>query len=189
MSFLSTIFTESANPFTRPLRWLLNIIRHPIHFLRVLWPFGWARRSIVLLVMQTLDNSVKVNLKRRWWWPFKRSLISKSEHRREKVPVYIPKAQEVTLALAKKTGGIPQSPVNEVLLNTGITAHILGGCPIGKNRVYGYEGLYVVDGSMIPANLGVNPSLTITAMAEHAMNHIPPKNRHESKEPAGHARS
>jgi cholesterol oxidase len=199
MSFLSTIFTESANPFTRPLRWLLNIIRHPIHFLRVLWPFGWARRSIVLLVMQTLDNSVKVNLKRRWWWPFKRSLISKSEHRREKVPVYIPKAQEVTLALAKKTGGIPQSPVNEVLLNTGITAHILGGCPIGpdskrgvidgKNRVYGYEGLYVVDGSMIPANLGVNPSLTITAMAEHAMNHIPPKNRRESKEPAGHARS
>jgi len=51
--------TESANPFTRPLKWLLNIIRHPIHFLRVLWPFGWARRSIVLLVMQTLDNSVQ----------------------------------------------------------------------------------------------------------------------------------
>ncbi|MBW1724901.1 MAG: cholesterol oxidase, partial [Deltaproteobacteria bacterium] len=75
----------------------------------------------------------------------------------------------------------------------------LGGCPMGpdskrgvvdgKNRVYGHEGLYVVDGSTIPANLGVNPSLTITAMAEHAMNHIPPKNRHESKEPAGHARS
>jgi cholesterol oxidase len=199
MSFLSTIFIEGANPLTRPLKWLFNILRHPIHFLRVLWPFGWARRSIILLVMQTLDNSVKVNLKRRWWWPFGRSLISKREHQREKVPVYIPKAQEVTLALAKKTGGIPQSPVNEVLLNTGITAHILGGCPIGpnskqgvidgKNRVYGHEGLYVVDGSMIPANLGVNPSLTITAMAEHAMKHIPPKNGRKAKEQTGHARS
>lgn len=108
------------------------------------------------------------------------------------MPVYIPKAQEVTRALAQKTGGIPQSAVNEVFLNTGITAHILGGCPIGpdskrgvidgKNRVYGYEGLYVVDGSMIPANLGVNPSLTITAMAEHAMKHIPSKKGREAKE-------
>jgi cholesterol oxidase len=59
----------------------------------------------------------------------------------------------------------------------------------GKNRVYGHEGLYVVDGSMIPANLGVNPSLTITAMAEHAMKHIPPKKKRESEEPGGHARS
>ena len=91
----------------------------------------------------------------------------------------------VTQALAEKTGGIPQSAVSEVLLNTGITAHILGGCPIGpdpdrgvidgRNRVYGHENIYVVDGSMIPANLGVNPGLTITAMAEHAMSHVPPK--------------
>lgn len=189
MSFLSTIFIEESNPLIRPFKWLLNIIRHPITFLRVLWPFGWARRTIILLVMQTLDNSVSVYLKRRWWWPFSRLLVSKREDKREKVPVYIPQAQAVTKALAKKTGGIPQSAVNEVLLNTGITAHILGGCPIGQdpeqgvidgqNRVYGYEGMYVVDGSMIPANLGVNPSLTITAMAEHAMSHIPPKKGRE----------
>jgi cholesterol oxidase len=185
MSFLSTVFTKGGNPLTRPLKWLFNIMRHPLNFLRILWPFGWARRSIILLVMQTLDNSVRVYHKRQWWWPFKHSLASKREHKREKVPVYIPQAQEITQALAQKTGGIPQSAVNEVLLNTGITAHILGGCPIGpnpeqgvideKNRVYGHEGLYVVDGSMIPANLGVNPSLTITAMAEHAMSHIPSK--------------
>ena len=185
MSFLATIFTESANPLLRPLKWLMTIVRHPLTFLRVLWPFGWARRSIILLVMQTLDNSVKVYRKRRWWWPFGYALASKRENKREKVPVYIPQAQKVTRELSKKTGGIPQSPINEVLTNTGLTAHILGGCPIGptpeqgvidgKNRVYGYKGMYVIDGSMIPANLGVNPSLTITAMAEHAMSHIPPK--------------
>ena len=161
------------------------MVRHPFSFLRILWPFRWARRSIILLVMQTLDNSVKVYRKRRWWWPFGYAFASQREGKREKVPVYIPQAQELTKALSKKTGGIPQSPINEVLLNTGITAHVLGGCPIGpspeqgvidsKNRVYGYKGMYVVDGSMIPANLGVNPSLTITAMAEHAMSHIPPK--------------
>ncbi len=187
MSFLSTIFTEGGHPATRPFKWFLNIIRHPFTFLRVLWPFGWARRSIILLVMQTIDNSIQVYRKRRWWLPFKRSLVSKREHEREKIPVYIPIAQKITKALAKKIDGIPQSAVNEVLLNTGITAHILGGCPIGpnpeqgvidgQNRVYGYKGMYVVDGSMIPANLGVNPSLTITAMAEHAMSHIPKKEK------------
>ena len=72
-----------------------------------------------------------------------------------------------------------------MVLNVPTTAHILGGAPMGtspadgvvdaRNRVFGYDNLYVVDGSMIPANLGVNPSLTITAMAEHAMSHIPPK--------------
>jgi len=184
MSLLSTIFIEAGNPLMRRLKWLANIICHPINFLQLLWPFGWARRSIILLVMQTLDNSVRVSFKRRWWWPFKRSLVSKREFHREKVPVFIPQAQMVTKALAHKTGGIPQSSINEVLLNTGITAHILGGCPIGpndaqgvidgQNRVYGHKGLYVIDGSMVPANLGVNPGLTITAMAEHAMSHIPP---------------
>jgi len=183
MSLLSTIFIEARNPLVRRLKWMANIIRHPINFLRVLWPFGWARRSIILLVMQTLDNSVRVSFKRRWWWPFKQSLVSKQEFRRKKVPIFIPQAQQVTKALAYKTGGIPQSSVNEVLLNTGITAHILGGCPMGppergvidgQNRVYGHKGLYVIDGSMISANLGVNPGLTITAMAEHAMSHISP---------------
>ena len=101
------------------------------------------------------------------------------------MPAYIPQAQAVTQALSKKTGGIQGNAINEVLLNKGTSAHILGGCAIGpnpelgvidgQNRVYCYKGMYVVDGSMIPANLGVNPSLTITAMAEHAMSHIPPK--------------
>jgi len=185
MSFLATVFTESRYPLLRPFKWFFSIIRHPVTFWQTVWPVGWAKRSIILLVMQTIDNSLKVYQKRRWWWPFKISLLSSPEYKRKRAPVYIPQAHAVTRALAEKTGGIPQSAVSEVLLNTGITAHILGGCPIGpdpdrgvidgRNRVYGHENIYVVDGSMIPANLGVNPGLTITAMAEHAMSHVPPK--------------
>jgi cholesterol oxidase len=185
MGFFSTIFTEGDNSNTRPLKWLWNLICHPLIFMRHLFPFGWARRTIILLVMQTLDNSVMAFRKRRWWWPFCRTLVSKREQQRERVPAYIPQAQAVTKALAEKVGGIPANAINEVLLNIGTTAHILGGCVMGlnpdlgvidgENRVYGYEGMYVVDGSMIPANLGVNPSLTITAMAEQTMSHIPPK--------------
>ena len=187
MGFFGTILTDGDRPHIRPFRWLYNILRHPLTFLRTLWPFGWAQRTIILLVMQTLDNSVKVLRKRRWWLPFYKVLVSEGEQKRNKVPTYIPQAQKVTKALAEKINGIPQNAINEVLLNIGTTAHILGGCPMGpdpdqgvidgKNQVYGYEGMWVVDGSMIPANLGVNPALTITAMAEYAMSHIPPKDK------------
>ena len=101
------------------------------------------------------------------------------------MPAYIQVGQDVTKRFAKKVNGVPRNAVSEVLFDRGLTAHILGGCVIGpdpengvidgQNRVYGYEGMYVVDGSMIPANLGVNPSLTITAMAEYAMSNIPEK--------------
>ncbi len=185
MSFLATIYVDAPHPWVRRLKWLAAICRHPAGFLRSLWPGGWARRTIILLVMQTVDNSLRLVRKRRWWWPFNPSLVSVPENRKKQAPVRIPQAHRVTRALAEKTGGVAQSAVSEALLNTGITAHILGGCPIGpdpgkgvidgKNRVYGHESIYVVDGSMIPANLGVNPGLTITAMAEHAMSHIPSK--------------
>ena len=192
ISFLvATIFTENTTPLVRPLKWLGTILRHPLVYLRTLWPFGWAKRTIILLVMQTLENSIRVDRKRRWWWPFGKMLVSEREEKRIKVPACIPQAQTATKILAEKMNGIPQNAFNEVLFNIGTTAHILGGCAIGpdpqsgvidgQNRVYGYKGMYIVDGSMIPANLGVNPSLTITAMAEHAMSYIPPKDGH-SKE-------
>ncbi len=186
LSFLATLQTEvTPRAWQRPFRWLGQVLRHPLDFLRVLWPFGWARKSIILLVMQSLDNSIRVFRKRRWWFPFKRTLVSEREDQHDKVPATIAVAQPLTRELGRQMNGIPQNALNEVFLNTAITAHILGGCPIGstaeegvidgQNRVYGYDGLMVVDGSMIPANLGVNPSLTITAMAEQAMSHVPPK--------------
>jgi cholesterol oxidase len=185
LGILATLFTEAGPPKTRILRWLGNIFCHPVLFLRTLWPFGWAQRTIILLVMQTLDNSMQVYRRRRWWRLFGRSLVSRREDHRARVPACIAQAQQAVKILAEKMDGYPQNTVNEVLLNVGTTAHILGGCIIGpdpqngviddQNRVYGHPGLYVVDGSMIPANLGVNPSLTITAMAEHAMSQVPPK--------------
>jgi cholesterol oxidase len=98
----------------------------------------------------------------------------------------IPESTEVAMQLAAKSGGTVLSPFYEPLLDIPTTAHLLGGCCMGdsagtgvidaRHRVYGYEGLYVVDGSTISANLGVNPSLTITALAERAMSFIPPCN-------------
>ena len=123
---VATQFTEAAPPLIRPLKWLWNHLRHPINFLRMLWPFGWARRTIILLVMQTLENSIRVHRKRRWWWPFSWSLVSRREDDREKVPACIPQAQTATRILAREMHGVPQNAVNEVLFNIGTTAHILG---------------------------------------------------------------
>lgn len=185
MGTLLTVFTEGGNKWTRPLRWLGQIFRHPVDAMRVFWPFGWARRSIVLLVMQTLDNSLRAELGRRWWWPWKKSLRTRTEDEQAPSPVEIPQAQQATKALAKQSGGLPQNAIFEVLFNMSATAHILGGCPIGEDaahgvvdaagQVYGHPGLYVVDASIIPANLGVNPSLSITALAEHVMAQIAEK--------------
>jgi len=184
LSFLDTPMVDGG-PLTRPVNWVLNNLRHPIDFLRSCWPFGWARRSVILLVMQTLDNSIRMYRKRRWWWPFRRTLATEKEVKRQRIPAMIPAAQEATRLAAHHANAVPKNVITEVLFNMGFTAHILGGCAIGpdpergvidgRNRVYGHDGLFVVDGSMIPANLGVNPSLTITAMAEHAMSHVPAK--------------
>ena len=103
----------------------------------------------------------------------------------ERVPAYIPAANDMARRFAKKMGGYPGSAITEAILDVPTTAHILGGCVMGTspedgvidshNRVFGYDNFYVVDGSMVGANLGVNPSLTITALAEHAMSHVPAK--------------
>ncbi|HEX2223067.1 MAG TPA: GMC family oxidoreductase [Thermoanaerobaculia bacterium] len=182
MSFLGTLLVDGGSRLGRPLRWLGTCLRHPVDFLRTLNPFGWARRSTILLVMQTLDNSIRLERARRWFWPFSKGLTSRRAPGEPGIPSYIPVANEGARHLAKTTGAFPSSAINEVLLNVPTTAHILGGAAMGsspeegvidsRNRVFGYENLYVIDGSMIPGNLGVNPSLTITALAEHAMSHI-----------------
>ncbi|MEO8504511.1 MAG: GMC family oxidoreductase [Acidobacteriota bacterium] len=185
MGGLGTLLTDGGSRLTRPLKWLGMCLRHPVDFLRTLVPFGWARRSTILLVMQSLDNSLKLVRKRPFYWPFKRVLTSQQDPTQPPIPTFIPVANQAARDLAQRTDGFPSSSINEVLLNVPTTAHILGGASMGsssadgvidgQNRVYGYENLYVIDGSMIPSNLGVNPSLTITAMAEHAMSHIPRK--------------
>jgi cholesterol oxidase len=179
MSLLSTYLTGAGPPWPRWLRWMGNALRHPLDFARAHWPFGWARRTAILLVMQPIASHMRLELVRRLWG---RALTSRlSEGRRP--PTYMPLANALAERMARKMDGVPQSGLHEVLLGTSSTAHILGGATMGSSpgegvcdpagRVFGYEDLYVADGSLVPANLGVNPALTITALAEHVMSRIP----------------
>ncbi len=183
ISFLFTLLTGKGTKLTRPLLWLGQLLRHPIRSLRALWPFAWSRRTLILLVMQTLDNAIRLRPKRRL---LGRGVKLQTEQDPEKPnPTFIPAADAVTRWMAERTGGIAQSGLTEAVFNIPTTAHILGGAVIGAdpehgvidagNRVFGYENLMVCDGAAIPANPGVNPSLTITALAEHAMSRIDPK--------------
>jgi cholesterol oxidase len=182
MSTLYTLLVGDGTRVTRPLKLLGQIVRHPVKFAKTLWPQGWSRRTIIVLVMQTLDNAIALRPK------LKRSgavrLQTEQDPERPN-PTFIPVANEAAEWLAKRTGGIAQSSLTEALINVPSTAHILGGAVIGhdpedgvvdsRQQVFGYENLLVCDGAAIPANVGVNPSLTITALAEHAMSKIPPK--------------
>jgi cholesterol oxidase len=185
MLLLGTPLTDGGGKIPRQLRWLGNIFRHPIDFLRIIKPWGKAETGTVVMAMQTADNHTRLVRKRRLLWPFTRTLTTQPDPDQPGIPSYIPVANEIAREVAAELDGIPQSTLNEVLLDTSTTAHILGGCGIGRDaehgvidssgRVFGYEGLYVMDGSMIGANLGVNPSLTITALAEHVCSRIPAK--------------
>ncbi len=183
MSRLFTVMTGPGTRVTRPLKWIGAMLRHPLRTLRLLWPFGWSRRTVILLVMQTTDAAMRLVPKRRRFSPGIRLRTEQDPERPN--PTYIPAAARVAEWFAERTGGIAQSGITESSLNIPTTAHILGGAVIGdgpehgvvdaRNRVYGYENLMVCDGAAIPANPGVNPSLTITALAEHAMAQVPPK--------------
>jgi cholesterol oxidase len=182
MSTLNTLLVGDGTRVTRPLKLLGQILRHPVNFAKILWPRGSSRRTIILLVMQTLDNAIALRPK------LKRNgevrLQTEQDPERPN-PTFIPVANEAAEWFAKRTGGIAQSSIMEATLNVPTTAHILGGAVIGhgpedgvvdaEQRVFGYQNLLVCDGAAIPANVGVNPSLTITALAEHAMSKVPPK--------------
>jgi cholesterol oxidase len=144
---------------------------------------GWAKRTTIMLVMQTEDNRIKLRLGRGLPTFGRRNLVSRPDAEAS-IPSKIEIGHHVTRRFAQLTNGIPSGTLNEALLNIPMTAHILGGCPFGADatdgvvdldcQVHGYPGLYVVDGSIVPANPGVNPSLTITALAEYAMSRVPP---------------
>ncbi len=181
MSTLYTLLVADGSRVTRPLKLLAQIVRHPVRFAQTLWPRGWSRRTIIVLVMQTLDNAIALRptLTRRG----EVRLQTEQDPSRPN-PTFIPVANEAAEWLAKRTGGVAQSSVMEATMNIPSTAHILGGAVIGADpdhgvvdagqRVFGYENLLVCDGAAVPANVGVNPSLTIAALAERAMSRIPP---------------
>jgi cholesterol oxidase len=181
MSLLHTLLVGDGTRVTRPLKLALAAIRHPLTFARLLDPRGWSRRTIILLVMQTLDNAIALRPRPG---PRGTMRLQTEQDPSKPIPTFIPVANEAAEWMAKRIGGIPQSSITEALANIPTTAHILGGAVIGRSpqegvvdarhRVFGYENLLVCDGSVVPANVGVNPSLTITALAERAMSLVPP---------------
>ena len=192
MGNLLTLLTGGGGRIPRSVRFLGNILRHPWEFIKSFWIFGWGARTPILLVMQTAENFVRLTFKRRWWRLGKKSLNTELVPGIPKVPSYIPIANEVAERMGEKINGQPMSAWTEVLFDVSSTAHILGGCVMGATSkegvvnfdgaIHGYSNLYVADGSNVPANLGVNPSLTITAIAEYIMAQIPDKSqRHNNK--------
>jgi len=171
MGLLSTILVDGGGRIPRPLRFVLQALRHPYVFLRSLSVRHWSEKTIIVLVMQTLDNSITVQRTKRG------KLTSAPGHGAPN-PTWIPVAHDATRRIAKEIGGFAGGTVGDIT-NVPMTAHIIGGCVISEtpatgvidayHRVHGYPTLHVVDGAAISANLGVNPSLTITAQAERAM--------------------
>jgi cholesterol oxidase len=170
-----------------------EVLRHPLYAPRLITTYKFAERTVILLVMQSLDNSLTVYPKRTRTGRIK---IKSRQGHGEPNPEWIPAANRAARLLAGNIGGMPGGTAGD-LLGMPLTAHILGGCVIGADaergvvdpyhRVFGYEGLHVVDGSAVPANLGVNPSLTITAMAERAMALWPNKGEADPRPRAGTA--
>jgi cholesterol oxidase len=180
MRMFYTLLVGDGTRLTRPLKLLGQILLHPQRFAQVLFAKRWSRRTIILLVMQTLDNAIALRPRKG---PFGTLWLRTEQDPERPNPTFIPVANQAAEWIAKRTGGIAQSSVMEALFNVPTTAHILGGAVIApdpehgvidaRQRVFGYENLLVCDGSAIPANVGVNPSLTITALAEHAMSYVP----------------
>jgi cholesterol oxidase len=184
MKVYMSVLVDGARPLRRALKTLAMMIRHPLRATASWRARQWNRRVSILTVMQHLDNQVAFRYGRGPYTFFRKGLLS-TDVPGKRAPSYLPVANRAARLFAEQTGGTPQNVWLESLLGMSITAHILGGCPIGRDRehgvidasheVFGYPGLYVVDGSSIPANVGVNPSLTITALAERCMSMIPDK--------------
>jgi cholesterol oxidase len=175
MGLLGTILVDDAGP----ARWLGAAARHPLAFARSLWLRRWSERTVILLAMQTCDNALRVRLKRG-------RLTTLDSN----APASIPVANEAARIAAKLIGGEPGSSINEVVLGTPTTAHILGGACVGTvvdryHRMLHEPGLHVLDGAAVNANLGVNPSLTIAAQAERACAHWPNHGETDRRPPLG----
>jgi cholesterol oxidase len=185
MRLLAIPMIEGANtPLKRLFKTLWHGITHLIEFFYAKVFSHWAKSSTILLIMQTEDSTLNVRRGRNLFTLFRRGLVSElpkgtSLSPDERI------SHGLTHDFAAKTNGIAQDTIPETLVGIPATAHLIGGCPMGADEnsgvvnanceVFNYPGLYVVDGSIIPANPGINPSLTIAALAEYAMSRIPAK--------------
>jgi cholesterol oxidase len=192
MGMLNTLLTDGGTRRHRWFQFLVTMLRNPLQ-LRLLIPRKWSERVIILLVMQSLNNSITVLRKKG---RFGRGKLTSTQGVGEPNPTWIPVANAAARQLAENVGGMPGGIWGD-LMNIPLTAHFIGGCAIGDSpttgvidpyqRLYGYPGLHVADGSSLTANLGVNPSLSITAQAERAMALWPNKGEVDQRPPLGAA--
>ena len=185
MSLLTTHLVSRKGRLWGGINWFTSIMLHPIKYIKASLPYNWSSETVILLVMQPINNYLKFTYKSRWWRFWSRSMNSTLSSGNP-IPSKIPIGEDVANIIADKYNGVTMTSYMDSFFSIPTTAHILGGACIGKDKysgvinenfeVFNYPNLYVVDGSMIPANLGVNPSLTITAMAEYAMSKIEEKN-------------
>jgi cholesterol oxidase len=180
MGLLQTLATDGATPKMRRKHWVRQFISNPLLIFKIMNVRRWSERTVIALVMQNIDSSITVSPKRKFFgW----GLTSKNDSNKPNV-TYIPAANEVVRRIADRYNGIVGGNIGEPI-GAPFTAHFLGGCVIGDSpdrgvvdpyhRVWNYPSLHIVDGSTITANLGVNPSLTITAQAERAFSFWPNK--------------
>jgi cholesterol oxidase len=186
MRFLAAplIDTDVSIP-VRILRFFGWALMHPLDFMKALVLPGWAHNVTILVVMQHADNRMRFRIGRSGFTLFRRGIVADREPGYE-IQAQVKGSHELTRDFAKRTNGVALGSLGENLLGLPTTAHILGGAPMGPNaeagvvdenfEIHNYEGLYIIDGSIMPANPGVNPSLTITALAEYAMSKIEKKN-------------
>jgi cholesterol oxidase len=175
----------------RVRRWLGIMGRAPLTYLRLLSVREWSQRTVIALVMQSADNSLTTHYRRSW---LGRGRLATTQGHGAPNPTWVPAGNEAVRLLAEEIGGIPGGAMTEPF-NIPMTAHILGGAAIGASpdtgvvdayhRVFGHPGLHVVDGAAVSANLGVNPSLTITAQAERAMSFWPNRGERDPRPAAG----
>lgn len=192
MGLLSTILVDGGGRVPRQLRFVGQALRRPISFMRSLSVRRWSERTVILLVMQSVDNSLNLKWKRRRGGSLK---LTTEQGEGSPNPTYLPIANEAARIAAELMDGQAGSAINEVLLDVPTTAHILGGACIGDSaesgvvdgyqRVFGHPGLSIADASTISANLGVNPSLTITAQTERTISLWPNKGEHDPRPPLG----
>jgi cholesterol oxidase len=195
IGLLMTVLCGGQAGWTRIFTWLWTLLKHPLKALHVHNPIGFARQTMLLLVMQTAEASLNMRLMRRWYWPFAKQLGSEGGP----IPTFIPEANAFAEKGAKALGGTATTFLSEILFNIPTTAHCMGGCAMAdspargvmdvQSRVFGYQNMLICDGSMLSANLGVNPSLTITALTEHAMSYIPARGRNALENESAMAKS
>ena len=185
MRSFSVPLVDDPNPVRRALRTLGKIIMNPSDMGQALFAKNWHKRVTVLTVMQNHDNQLSFKFGRSAAFLYLKRRLKSYSVKGKEAPVNISVANKAAATLAEVINGIPFNTSNENLMNMSTTAHILGGCHMGSSpdngvidtshRLFGYDGIYVVDGAAVSANVGVNPALTITALAERAMSLIPDK--------------